>query len=1195
MNHPSNDLPVLDSIHCPLSGVHMIEAAAGTGKTYNIQNLFVRMILEGRLPIRSILVVTFTEAATAELRDRIRSVLKNMHAFYFDGSLPASKEQARILALSEHFSECGISAEEAEKRLSSALLSFDESRIFTIHGFCHRVLTENAFESGVLFTTEIVKDPSEIRMDILYDFYRKEFYSPEENLLRSELRAWAKITPESIYETIRCAVDRPELSLKLSAPVLETPFETLIPCMRTAVSVCRNHYEKGLLTGIPVPMNKGYAPDDLERLERQLTEFAEGTLESNTVSLLFSVSPAVLMEKVGRRKKENPERLASYLKHPFFESADRFCRCAELYAGKIPFEALNVLNIEFEKRKIRDNFQTYDDLLRRVDERCSDSPDLIREIRKQYASAVIDEFQDTDAVQYRIFKRIFADREQPSLFMVGDPRQAIYSFRGGDIATYRQADRERLHFSGSGEKYSLVQNFRSTPSLIACVNRIFHEHPLPFADPEIPFPEVQVPPERRDGFPEDPEAFRIVYEDRESSRGALSKRLMEQCASDLVQTLRNRDFRFPGRSESGVSPSDLAILVNTNREGELMQEILSARGVSSVRAKTGNVFQTAAALDLEKVLTALLHPGDFGFAAEALITPLLGFTPLQLMEWKKSYESGEDSAFRVQQERFLRLSEKWEKQSFTEMFQDLLLEFNIRERLLSKTGGERHLTNLLHLRELLHAESMNQERLSPRALVDFLSKKRTGESSSGQEEYEILLETDRASVTIMTVHKSKGLQFPIVFLPTLFNGLMDAREGNYHREADGVLEHDFSGDPNSRTLSLLERLQEQLRLTYVAFTRAEFRCRVYWGLCPGADRTSPLDWLFSMRHVDPEIPLRDIPGVLADGDSRLFYSFPQEWVIRNPEPVPGMWCSEHSARTLTCPDWNRSLDTRWRITSFSGLTLHADGDSERDYDESDHSSSVERSGLFSIPSGAQTGNAWHEILEKIDFCSPEEHLHSLTLDALGAYGLGRDPESLDSYAQWTEQMIRNVLSAPLSDAEGTVFTLSDIPRSRRLSELEFHYSFHQAFDTVELRRILNARLSGLFPADDPAPGAFQSFTGGFLNGVIDLLFEHNGRYYLADWKSNSLNGVLKNFEPDGLKRAMRRNDYFLQYLIYSVALLKFLRMKNGGAIDEPEFRSRFGGVFYFFLRGIDPAFPGRGIFYHQVPFALLEELEKLIG
>ncbi len=1189
--------PKLESSDCPLSGVCMIEAAAGTGKTYNIQNLFLRFIIEHALPVQSILVMTFTEAATAELKDRIRRILHDADAFLENPEAIPDEERSRLERIVGRVRET-VPEPEIRKRLRDALLDFDAAMIATIHGFCQRMLSEYAFESGVLFNTEIKTDQDSLVRAVLTDFVRTEFYPEDPDGLRSELRKSIRFTAESAFPLVRGIIARSDLHLKTILPE-KYSLDGYRARIAESIGKLRALYRPGVLTKLCAALNKEYAPEVREEMEKVLGNWTRTGMLYGVLEVLLACSPEKISRYANKKKKENVMLLAEELRNPFFQETGNLESRLTLYKTALPLTAAEFVKCKLEEQKARENFQTFDDLLTRVrDSVLRPDSRLAPAIRKKFAVAVIDEFQDTDPVQYETFHALFAEREEPALFLVGDPRQAIYAFRGGDIATYRRAVRECE--AAGGVPYQLTDNYRSSAPMIEAVNEIFRKHPFPFADPEIEYPEVFAPiledGQKRRGLLENgveisrPLKFSFLESDAPLSVSALRERALRACAADILHLLQSPQIQRPdGDSVRPLRPNDFAVLVFNGYEGERMKAELSRLRIPSVIPRTGNVFDSVAAAELERVLPAVAAPSDGRAAANAMQSVLLGYSTEDLI--RIHADTSASLPLDGVQEKLSLLSNQWRHGSFIEMFHEMLLVFRVRERLLRLPDGERILTDLLHLRELLHKES-SANSLSMTGLLHYLAKQRCPDTRSEQsEEMETLLETDRAAVTILTIHKSKGLEFPVVMLPALYSMNMEKHAENYHRE-DGALERDLTGDPRCAALAQAERLQELLRLVYVAFTRAKYACYVYWGDCK--TKNTALDWLFSLRHLN-ELPSMDgIRSAFGTVTGTPLAAIPP--FQRIPETAAdGVYVpSRESIPLLPFRGWTGRPDPDWRFTSYSGMTPQGYAqDLPCDFDAEDEEGEPESAeGIFGIPGGRNTGNAWHELLETVDFHNLENpDLRSTAQKKLESFGLPKDGPTLDL----TCGMVRNLLSAPLHPPRETVpFTLSSISREDRLSELEFCYRFKAPFRTSSVRNLLGEHLERIF-GESGGNGEWDlHFSGGYLTGFIDLLFRHNGKIYLADWKSNKLKGRLSHFQPEGLKREMMKHFYPLQYMIYSVAVFKYLRLRNGSFTKE-DYERLFGGVFYFFLRGISPEAPGRGIFFDRPPYELVLELEKILG
>ena len=601
--------------------------------------------------------------------------------------------------------------------------------------------------------------------------------------------------------------------------------------------------------------------------------------------------------------------------------------------------------------------------------------------------------------------------------------------------------------------------------------------------------------------------------------------------------------------------------------------------VPAVFTRTGNVFASEDARELLTVLRAA-SSGSVRELPNILATPLGGMPLAELVAL--GAERGE-ARLAAEQEKLRELQTLWEEGSFIEFFNALLAAYKVRRRYPALPRGERKLTNLLQLGDLLEQESARRG-LSPAGVADFLAERIADPDKGDSEEYQQLLETDREAVTLMTVHGSKGLEFPIVLLPGLHLGDAQKRAELFHNAA-GELEYDLTGSPEGVEAAELERLQELLRLAYVAVTRAKYHCRIFWGKGPKA---SPVDWLLRLRE-GAEFPtgaLLTSPEPMIPGE--LLELAPEQLAFPDYRYVPG------GGLELELLPVRLAVDPGWQFVSYSSLSPQGGHDSPFDYDGGHEAEAVPveeppEGGIFSIRGGAAAGNAWHRIFELAEFDADEATLRVLSLPSLSDFGVLRGGEDPEEKLALTVRMVLDVLHSPLGEG----FSLADVPRKDRLSELEFAYRFRSGFTVDMLRELLTAYAAERFGLVEWPPWS-RTISGGCLNGFIDLFFRHGGRYYLLDWKSNRLEGRSSNFLPEKLPAAMAKSFYFLQYLIYTVAAVKYLRMRLG-RFEQEEYEALFGGVFYLFVRGVTPEHPGRGVFYDKPPYELIRRLEELIG
>ncbi len=1177
-------------LETPLEGTNLIEASAGTGKTYALTGLFLRLLLERRLPVGAILCVTYTVAATEELRDRIRGRIRAAVGAVERGG----HEDGFLDALARRTED----REAAIRLLRSALRDFDEAPIHTIHGFCQRVLREHAFESAGLFDTEMVPDERALRREIVYDFWRERFYGAAPEFAAHALHRG--FGPDRLLALAQRRPSNPDLRILPDAPPVDMD---ALPALRKAADGVRLAWPAareavGRCLNDPALKRTDYGNPDalLARMEVYTTAGRTWPLFDG----FEKFTPSALKE--GTRKGLTPPD------HPFFKACGTLRERAsdwEIQADRqllhLKTELFRVLPAELRRRKRRRNIQCFDDLLLDLKEALDGpgGPALAETLRARYRAALIDEFQDTDPIQYAIFRTVFGSGESP-LFLIGDPKQSIYSFRGADLFAYMQASR------AASRRHTLRYNWRSDPALVDAVNAIFRNPDRPpFLYEDIPFAEAvagDVPGRARltlDGRPDPP--FRMVFLDRPrlEAAGAATNQAR---ATDLVTAVvaaeiaRLLDLGACGRSRIGESPlseADIAVLVRTNREARRVQDALHTRGIPAVLHSTGNLFDTSEALEMERLLAALADPRDEGLMRVALTTSLMGLSGEDLMAL-----DADDADREARLARFRDYHALWDSRGFIRMFRRFLDLERVRERLLALPGGERRLTNILHLAEVLHAEAADG-RLGMNGLVHWLSRQRDPDTPR-LEEHELRLESDAKAVNIATVHKSKGLEYPVVFCPFHWGAAkLRGPEFRFHDPADGwrpTLVLDPGAVPG-RPLAVKEILAEDIRLLYVALTRAKHRCYWIWGPFKEAGASAPAYLLHPPAEDDGDIVAATEARFEALSDESLRQdlealaaSAPGAIALEDrpvPETAPRA-APREAPSDLSRRPFRGLADRDRRIASFSSLVGDRTGLAESPagigdpFDRPDRDVGTEGgvppepgepTGVLALPPGAKTGNLLHELLEGIDFTAfPGVAADRLVAKKLAAYGFDA------SRRETVVRMISNALATPLGPELGGL-TLAAVGRSERLSELGFYFPLNR-LTPDRLQRLL-AECGIAPPSGTPERIGRLRFqpVRGFMRGYMDLVFRHDGRYYLLDWKTNTLGTTLDDYRPEALENAMREAFYPLQYHLYVLALHRYLKLR----LAAYDYDAHFGGVFYLFLRGLQPDNAGATGIYRDRP------------
>ncbi|NVN92536.1 MAG: exodeoxyribonuclease V subunit beta [Desulfuromonadales bacterium] len=1182
----------LDHLHIELSGTNLIEASAGTGKTYAIACLYLRLLIERELTPEQILVVTYTEAATKELRGRIRTRIREALSV-LDG---AANDDHFLIGLCEHAESLNAGRGRARELLDRALTSFDTAAIFTIHGFCLRALQDNAFESGSLYDTELVTDQTALVREIVDDFWRIRFFSESAPLLGYALRNG--FTCDYLMSFLREIWAHPRLKV---IPWFETSAIAIIEkdCL-SAYGMLKEYWkEAGSEIRELVATDKGlgraadtYRQDLLPPLFAAMDAFVAG---DNPYDLFadFDKFCSGWMEKK-KLKKYSPPR------HGFFD-------CCQVLQDTVRtrFLALRVELIHFCRerlplRKRERNIRFFDDLLGDLylGLNSENGPLFTATLREKYRAALIDEFQDTDPVQYDIFRKIYSTGSCP-LFLIGDPKQAIYSFRGADIFAYMQAARNVPR----EKRFTLTANWRSTPRLLTAFNSVFDNIRQPFVYDRISYHPLSSG--RADAGKKltiagsDSSGLHLWYmpadyDGTPINVGRANQRVPQAVAAEIARLLRQGAEGTALIGDRALAPRDMAVIVRSHRQAGLIQDALRALDIPSVMRSDMSIFATDEARQVFALLRALADPGNETQVRAALVTDILGRSGNDIAAINE-----DETAWEHCLESFREYHHTWLERGFMVMSQFLMAREGVRGRLLRHPDGERRLTNLLHCFDLIHHKAL-EVGLGMEGLITWFGERIAANDSA--EEYQIRLETDEMAVKIVTIHVSKGLEYPVVFCPFLWGGVRGNDEVVAFHEDDTMVK-DF-GSPDydrHRTLAQKETLAENLRLLYVALTRAQYCCYLCAGKINDRTRknrpeTSPLSYLF---HASAETRTADdLVGALASEVSDLdqvqvvnqlrdFAGLSDENISVSPLPetvavVPDFTWSVQGSVPV-CRAFAGRVSGDWRVASFTSFSAHGKTAIEQpDRDEIGEQLTIaaEPDGLptgrsiFSFPRGAQAGIFLHGIFETLDFYRPDPDLiTSQVTEGLEKYGYD---------AEWlphVRSMVSAVITTPLASPEGA-FTLSGLERGSWLSELEFFFPLN--FLTPEHLGSCLLKWGAQHSVADLgriSSGLDFKPVRGMVRGFMDMVFHRGGRYYLVDWKSNHLGYRLEDYGREALTTAMERNLYPLQYLLYTVALNRYLSLR----VPAYDYESHFGGVLYVFLRGASPEHGEQFGFFRDLP------------
>ncbi|WP_440223427.1 UvrD-helicase domain-containing protein [Dokdonella sp. MW10] len=1217
-------------LQLPLTGVRAIEASAGTGKTFTLATLVVRLVVERGLKIGEILAVTFTDAATQELRSRIRARL--LLATSLVGTVPAgdaSPEAALTHAVLEaHLARGTETADALRARLHAAANDIDLASIFTIHGFCARVLREHALESGQGFDApELMASDAALRASIAADLWRA--HGAADDVADDLIALWSggpEALAADLSPLVRERVIRPSL-----AEVPDDPAPRLRAAGEALAAAVRGHgpeFHAALIAAVDggVLNGQSYKRTWIDDLFASLAWWCEAGDPAVPFvhAKLGNLQRATLVDKTNKKAKApTPDSPVCDAIPDYIEALTAVAEWRDALRVELLHRLRYDARARFARFKQQQRVQTYDDLIDRVANvfdvdgdadgdgsaggtgasaaataKARRADALVAALRAQYRIALVDEFQDTDARQWRIFDRVFgATSGDPALFVIGDPKQAIYGFRGGDVETYLAAK------ATAHEAPALAANFRSRPSVLKAVAalyaRAYAAHladpgkvPPPFVDGRIEFFEVAPGGVRHDAdylrhgtaapaltLWQAPPTGQVDSKGNAKPYNAGQSRdiATQACVAEIHRVLTDARAGHATVEGRPVQPGDIAVLVRSHAEATRIRQALARVGIPAVAAGKQSLFATEEARDLHALLLALLHSADDGRLRTALSTVLLGEHAAEVAALDADGE-----ALRTWQLAALAWRDRLQRGGPLALVGDLCATHA--QRLLGLLDGERRLTNYLQLAELL--QEAQADALGLHGLVDWLA--RAIVTASADDESQLLrLESDARRVQVVTLHKSKGLEYPLVFLP--FAGIVGKPPSAGHHVTvagdDGRALHwkllpSVSGWDDAKAAWTTAQQAEDARLLYVGLTRARHALWLADGPLCGFGKSAIARMIAEPAALSTAL-----------GDALRFDTTPPSTTLPwlPPEAVEAV----PPARVAT-----RNLSSDWWVYSFTQLA-NADGQGEATTaatqaapggrDEPATEAEIAPAGdvVDTRFVGPRFGVVLHDALERSDFAAwshwtPEASAPDgeadIILARLRQAGYGVD--DLDDGLAVIAPLVGQTLTVTLPEG----VRLADVPAEQRRPEIEFQFALAptrvDALLALLHRHDLLATRHGF--------GARRALEG-LMTGLIDLTYVHDGRWYVLDYKSNRLPG----YGPAHLAEAMAHSEYDLQALIYTLALHRWLRFRLGDGYD---YARDFGGVRYVFCRGLDATLDdGAGIHAWRFDPALVHELDALFA
>lgn len=1250
----------LNPLTFPLYGSRLIEASAGTGKTFTLALLYVRLILgqsnnqlgfQRPLNPKEILVVTFTDLAAGELRDRIRARLVEA-ADYF--KQPERTDDNLLIELREDYPSDDWAR--CAWRLQMAAERMDEASVSTIHSWCNRMLVEHTFDTRGLFSRELVTDTSELLSEVVEDYWRVHFYSLDLDQAKEVLKEYK--SPAHLEKALRNLI----VPTSQGVSFIGQPVQPSANLLKD--NLAERHANQQDLNSKNQDAKRHWATNwaDIKAYLLELQPYLNGTTHGSAKLDKFTE----LLDEICAWANDNgpkPTKLSSFAEGAFKfkantkinqvdKQAEAFKLIKELneathrepelsVAAALLANAAYWVKAEFQKRMAQHAQMSFDDLLVQLEKALN--PELAGEhalqlaatLKRNYPIAMIDEFQDTDPIQYSIFDRIYQVEhatQDSGIFMIGDPKQSIYSFRGADIHTYL-----KVRTATQGRHYTLKKNFRSTQGVVDACNAFFtYAEQQPQAAfrykaedlPGNPIPFIEVKAEGRstqlylNNQIANPMTFWYFSAEDETqalSIGAFRKSAAEVAASQISQWLSAAAVQQAGFGKSGVEqalqPADIAILVRTSSEAQLMTQALRDRGIASVYMSDREALLVSQeAADMLHWLRACAEPTDARLVKAALGTYTLGLPLNRLAAWQE-----DELAWEEEMQQFSKLHFIWRKQGILVMLQRLMAYYQLPARLLQQPKGERSLTNLLHLVEWLQqaASQIDGEQALIRHLYEHLSK--------DNQQLLLRLESDARRVKILTIHKSKGLEFPLVLLPFIscwrdINGKQEqvpyqVGEKRYTEVAGN------KGFPEAWSAANDERIKEDLRLLYVALTRASHALWLGMGpLKSGNAKTPQLDKsaigyvLNGGKAFKEEAEVVARLNTLAADAAITLIAAPAITYLQAPKLSDTVFEDARPAPQLG----NLS---NWWIASYSALQFAGHGDDDKQNLQTDEPSNAHEDQLFELantttendkdnlkplatpllanddfihlfPRGPKWGTFLHGLLEwaAVTRGSTADTKHLKGFIAAAEDDQGRDTMlasrcKLRNIERFAEPLSAWIKSFIQQHWQPTGFALTDLTPANLAVELEFLIEVHQVSAQQLDNLVRTYTLKGA-----AAPQAKNNVLNGMFKGFIDLVAEKDGQYYVIDWKSNHLGASDDDYSQETMQKAIIEHRYDLQYVLYILALHRQLTAR----LPDYDYDQHVGGAVYVFLRGWQNP-TTQGLFHDKPPRALIEALDTLFS
>lgn len=1116
----------------PLKGSNLIEASAGTGKTYSIAIMVLRLILEKTISVKEILMVTFTKAAVAELEERIRLFVREAYKVSLENKI----SDDTITEVADQAIR-NSTRQEVQQLLKEAVLFLDETSVLTIHGFCQQTLTEFAFETNQLFGSETLNDIASLVQSEVNKFWRENITTLHINLL-------GQLIEHGLKRTDIVSVIKDHISGKKYFEYDEN--ESYSICDDDQVSYSDTIRE---LTEKDKEI-KECVYDHIKKNNLCLKTITESSHHAKTSVLHLIDTPAEFLNTIISKKDK------VYIDKLYGNIIEQHGECEKLVQdkndiiqsiiNKIYCHAIGTVTAAIDKYKQRNSLLAFDDMIVNLHKAIvsDNNKNLIASLQKKYKAVFVDEFQDTDKLQYEIFHTAFSNGNN-ILFYIGDPKQSIYSWRKADIFTYFKASDE------ADNNYGMNINYRSSTRFIHAMNRFFKPYSgfdtFYFAQQEnsIEYIKVEPPADNKKGelfLDGEPDVPITIYENQNNHEAA------ETVTAQIIALLENENYKIKEKGASRkIRPSDIGILVRKNKQAILVKACLAKRGIPAVSIDDSRILQSEEALYVLYLLEALININRSAIN-KALLSPFTGY------DTKAVLALNEEAVLND----FREYKNIWDKDGVYSFLMKFVSDYQVRALLLNHhiENGERTIANLFQIIEVLH-KVQSEKQFSAAELVSWLKRGADGMQTEG-DEFEQRIESDEEAVKIVTIHKSKGLEYNIVFAPFLdlttkinfdFCSFRDTATGDYIFLDKKQL--------NEKQKDILDEQteQENRRLIYVAITRAVYKCYISKSVAAYYKDSSLVPFVSSLKGVDNTlIRFENSPAI----PEKYYYSKTGGWIPSNSKKVANFSLSQ----------------LNWRKMSFTSLSpAHT---AIQKNNTNSHNDKYDHFVFKQLVKGNKTGNLLHFIFENIDFTNNRYWEYTIN-NALKRFMPGHQKE----YAPMLLQLLHQIINVNIN-VSGQQFTLAAIPQEKRLNELEFDFNV-PVFNPENISGLEEneRRINVKYNYQEPE---------GIMNGKMDMFFEHAGRYYILDWKSNFLGDSLDYYKKELLTEAMNENNYHLQYLLYTAAAKKYLESR----LHQFNYDKDFGGVIYLFVRGVRSG-GDSGVFTYKPGIEMIEKLEGILN